>query len=215
MYRLYWAPGTAAMAPHAMLEEIGAAYELVPLDLAVQEHQQAPYKKLNPTGWIPTLIDGDFVIYETVAICLYLCDKHPAAALAPPAGSSARGRFYQWLTYMTNTVQVGFIDWYHPDRMFADTASQAALKSAAQAWLEKSFGVLDAGLGAGRHLAGDQFTAADIYITMLTRWSRNLPKPMWHWPNIKRLAAATKARPAFQRMMQKQGIAWPDNGPKD
>jgi glutathione S-transferase len=215
MYKLFWAPGTAAMAPQAMLEEIGATYEMVKLDLATKEHHQAPYKKLNPTGWIPTFVDGDFVIFETVAICLYLCDKHPGANLAPPAGSPARGRFYQWLTYMTNTTQVGFIDWYHPYRMFPDAAGQAALKSAAQARLEQSFGVLDAGIGAGRHLAGDRFTVADIYLTMLTRWSRNLPKPMWHWPNIKRLAAATQARPAFQRMMEKQGIAWPDNWPKD
>ena len=214
MYKLFWAPGTAAMAPQTMLEEIGAAYEPVKLDVAAKEHEQAAYRKLNPTGRIPTLVDGDFVIFETAAICLYLCDKHPGADLAPPVGTTARGRFYQWLVFMTNTVQVGFIDWYHPDWVFPDPERQAAFKLQAQARLERAFAVLDGGLGGGKYLAGDRFGACDIYLAMLARWSRNLPKPMWQWPNISRAVAETYPRPAFQRMMQKQGIAWAENWPK-
>ena len=214
MYKLFWAPGTAAMAPQAILEEIGVPYEAVTLDVAAKEHEQAAYKRLNPNGRIPTLVDRDFVIYETAAICLYLCEKHPGANLAPPPGTPARGRFYQWLVFMTNTVQTAFIDWYHPDWSFPDAEGQAGLKRAAEARLERAFGVLDAGVGAGKHLAGDRFGVCDIYLTMLARWSRNLPKPMWQWPNLKRAVGETFPRPAFQRMMQKQGIAWAENWPK-
>lgn len=215
MYKLFWAPGTAAMAPQTVLEEIGAAYEPVKLDVAAKEHEQAEYRKLNPNGRIPTLIDGDFVIFETAAICQYLCDKHPEANLAPPLGSHARGRFYQWLTYMTNTVQVGFTDWFHPDWTFSDLDSQAALKAQAEAKLERYAAVLDAGIGEGPHMLGAQYTVCDIYLAMMTRWSRFLHKPMWMWPNIRRAVAATYIRPAFQRMMQKQGIAWAENWPRD
>lgn len=214
MYKLYWAPGTAAMAPQAVLEEIGAAYEPVKLDVAAKQHEQAEYKKLNPNGRIPTLIDGDFVIFETAAICQYLCDKHPEANLAPPSGSHARGRFYQWLTYMTNTVQVGFIDWFHPDWTFSDLDSQAALKAQAEEKLTRAFQVLNDGIGGSAFVAGTQFTVCDIYLTMMTRWSRFLGRPMWEWPNLRRLAGAVHTRPAFQRMMQKQGIAWAENWPK-
>jgi len=129
MYELFWAPGTAAMAPQTVLEEIGAEYRPILLDLAARQHEQADYRKLNPNGRVPTLVDGDFVIFETAAICQYLCDKHPETKLAPAPGSHARGRFYQWLTYMTNTVQVGFLDWFHPDWTFAEPQSQAALKT--------------------------------------------------------------------------------------
>lgn len=213
MYRLYWAPGTAAMAPQAVLEEIGAAYEGVRLDVAAKQHEQAEYRRLNPTARIPTLVDGDFVIFETAAICQYLCDRHPEAGLAPPAGSQERGRFYQWLTFMTNTVQVGFIDWFHPDWTFADAAGQAALKAKAEEKLSRAFQVLDDGIGGNAQMIAGQFSVCDIYLAMMARWSRFLARPMWHWPNIERVVAATYIRPAFQRMMEKQGIAWAENWP--
>jgi glutathione S-transferase len=212
-YKLFWAPGTAAMAPQTVLEEIGAPYEAVLLDVASRQHEQAEYKKLNPNGRIPTLVEGDFVIFETAAICQYLCDKHPEAKLAPPAGTHARGRFYQWLTFMTNTVQTGFIDWFHPDWSIADPPGQAAFKAKAEEKLKRNFAVIDGGIGANRWMAGEQYTACDIYLAMLTRWSRFLAEPMWHWPNIKRVVAAAHVRPAFQRMMAKQGIALPECWP--
>lgn len=213
MYKLYWAPGTAAMAPQAVLEEIGAAYEPIRLDIATKEHEQAAYKALNPNGRIPTLVDGAVVLFETAAICQYLADKHPQAGLMP-AMHPQRGRHYQWLTYMTNTVQVGFTDWFHPDWTFPDPDSQAALKAAAEQKLYRNFQVLDDGIGSAvPQMLGESFTICDIYLTMLTRWSRFLERPMWHWPNIKRVVATTHLRPAFQQMMQKQGIGWAENWP--
>ena len=214
MYRLYWAPGTAAMAPQAVLEEIGVAYEAVRIDIAAKQHEQAEYRRLNPNGRIPTLVDGDFIIFETAAICLYLADRHPEAGLVPPAGPE-RGRYYQWLTYMTNTVQVRFNDWFHPDWTFGDPDSQAALKAVAEQKLYAAFQVLDDGIGSHPFMAGDRFTACDIWLAMLTRWSRFLPRPMWHWPHIRRVVATTYPRPAFRRMMDRQGIAWAENWPQD
>jgi glutathione S-transferase len=215
MYRLYFSPGSAAMAPHAMLEEIGAPYELVEVDVAAREHEGAAYRRLNPNGRVPTLVDGDFVLFETAAICQYLCDLHPDARLAPPPGTRERGRFYQWLTYMTNTVQVGFIDWFHPDWTFADLERQEALKARAEEKLATSFQIINEGIGGGTYLIGSTYTACDIYLAMLTRWSRFLDRPAWQWPNVKRVVGATYRRPAFQRMMERQGILWPDSWPRD
>lgn len=215
MYKLFWAPGTAAMAPQTVLEEVGAPYEAVLLDRAAKAHEGPEYKKLNPNGRIPTLVDGDFVIFETAAICQYLADKHPDAKLVP-ADLRQRGRHYQWLTYMTNTVQVGFSDWFHPDWTFTDPARQAALKAAAEIKLYGYFQILDDGIGAGStpHMLGAEYGLCDIYLTMMTRWSRFLDRPMWQWANIERVVAAGHQRPAFQRMMQKQGISWAENWPK-
>jgi glutathione S-transferase len=216
MYTLYWAPGTAAMAPQAVLEEIGAPYEMVKLDIASRQHEQAAYKALNPNGRIPTLVHDGFAIFETAAICQYLSDLHPEAQLSPPVGMQLRGRYYQWLTYMTNTAQVGFIDWFHPDWTFADAADQAALKAQAEARLYRNFQVLDDGIGpTASYMLGSSFSLCDIYLAMLTRWSRFLSKPMWQWANIERVVGATYTRPAFQRMMQKQGIAWAENWPRN
>jgi len=214
MYKLYWAPGTASMAPQTVLEEAGAPYEMIKLDIAAKEHEQPAYKKLNPNGRLPTLVDGDFVIFETAAICQYLCDKHPDAKLVPPVNTPDRGRFYQWLTYLTNTVQAGLIDWWHPDFTFPEPPTQAAFKARAEEKLQRNFAVLDSGIGANRWMAGGQYTVCDIYLTMMARWTRFMPKTMWHYPNIRRIAETVQARPAFQRMMQKQGITWPQRWPE-
>ena len=67
-YKLYYYPGNANLTPHMVLEEIGAPYELVLLDRSKNAHKSPEYLKLNPHGRIPTLVDGDLVLYETAAI---------------------------------------------------------------------------------------------------------------------------------------------------
>ncbi len=214
MYKLFFSPGSAAMAPQAVLEEIGAPYELIELDVSAKEHERPEYKRLNPTGRIPTLVEGDFVLFETAAICQYLADKHPEAKLVPPLNTPERARFYQWLTFMSNTVQVNFMAWFRPEWTFPDDLElQAALKARAEEKLGDNFRVLDAGIGHA-FVAGSQYSVCDIYLTMLVRWSRFLAEPAWQWPNVRRVAAATHVRPAFRRMMDKQGILWPENWPK-
>lgn len=215
MYKLFYTPGSAAVAPQAVLEEIGAPYELVLLDLEAGEHKQAAYRRLNPSGRIPTLIDGDFVIFETAAICQYLCDQHPDAAMAPPLRTRERGRFYQWLAYMSNTVQVALTSWWHPEWTFPDDERQAALKQRLEEDLARNFEVLNDGIGDGGFFIGATITVCDIYLAMLTRWSRYLARPAWTWPRIRRVAAATCTRPAFQRTMDVQGISWAENWPAD
>lgn len=83
MIELHFYPGTAAMVPHIVLEEIGVPYRRVLVDRAVGAHKTPEFLRLNPNGRIPVLVDGDHVLYETAAIDLHLCDAHPAAALAP------------------------------------------------------------------------------------------------------------------------------------
>src|SRR4051794_31694748 len=77
---LYWRPGSAAMAPHAALAEIGHPYELVRIGRD-EAQSSAAYRALNPLGVVPTLVDGDVVVTESVAILLHLADRHPEAHL--------------------------------------------------------------------------------------------------------------------------------------
>jgi glutathione S-transferase len=81
--QLHYDPGTAAMIPHILLEELGERFELVPVSRAERAHKQPAYLRLNPNGLIPVLVDGDLVLYETAAIVLHLADTHPQAQLAP------------------------------------------------------------------------------------------------------------------------------------
>jgi glutathione S-transferase len=99
MYQLYYFPGNANLIPHMLLEEIGAPYELVPVDRANNAQKSPAYLKLNPTGRIPVLIDGDLVLFETAAICLHLADRHPESGSRPRwARPNARNSTNGWCT---------------------------------------------------------------------------------------------------------------------
>lgn len=206
MYKLFYSPGSAAMAPHALLEELGQPFELVKVDTKSKEHRQPAYLKLNPNGRVPTLVDGDQVIYETVAIMLHLADKHPGSGLAPAVGTAERALYYQWLVYMTNTVQEAYIEYYHPDYYAKTEAGQAEVKAVSEERLQPMFQILDKALEKGPFLLGSKFSAADIFMMMMARWSRNMKKPAATYPNIKRCVDAVMARPATQRMMTAQGL---------
>ena len=178
--RLHYLPGTAAMAPHATLAEIGVPYELVRVERDDDGRPSADYLALNPWGKIPTLEDGDFVLTEAAAICLHLAEKFPEARLAPPVGTPERAELYRWLVWLTNTVQVTLLRHFHPSRY-----GTAGVKEAADNELAEHYDLLDAHLAGREWLVGGERTVADLFLFMLTRWGRNLEPPAWDRPSLR------------------------------
>jgi glutathione S-transferase len=209
MYKLFYTPGSAAMAPHAVLEETGVKYELVPVNIEKKQHQRPEYLKLNPKGRVPVFVDGDFVLTESAAIIMHLADRYPAARLAPALGTAERAHWYQWMLYLSNTLQPVFLEYFYPERTFADAPNtQQQLKASAERRLAGMFIYIDAELATrGPYLLGDNFSAADLFMHMLARWSRWFEKPAYRYIHIKQLTDLVRARPAVQRMMKAQGIA--------
>ena len=202
------------MAPHAALEEIGAPYELVLLDIAKGEHRQPSYLKVNPKGRVPALIDGDEVLTESAAILSHLVDKHPEAKLAPVPGTLARGHFYEWLFYLSNTIQPTLIEFFYPEKWFADVARQLELKASAEHRLGEMYAHVDAELGKrGPYLLGANFSGADLFLHMIVRWSRWLDAPAYRLKHIKRCTDLVKKRPAVMRMMKAEGIVEEEKAP--
>ncbi len=213
MVQLHYFPSTASMAPHILLEEIGAPYERVLVDRTqgVQKTQQ--YLQLNPNGLIPSLTDGDLVLYESAAICLYLCDSHPEAALAPPLGSAARAHFYKWLIWLTNTLQATLIVYFYPERWMnaSNPAGAAELKVHAEARVRVLIDQLDSELGrhGGPWLLGEAYTAVDAYTLMLCRWTRNFGQPARTRPQLGPYLQRVLARPAVIRAFEAEELAAP------
>ena len=143
--RLHYLPGTAAMAPHATLAEIGVPYELVRVERDEDGRPSDAYLALNPWGKIPTLEDGDLVLTESAAICLYLAEKYPDARLAPPPGSGERAELYRWLLWLTNTVQAAQMRHFYPERYGGE-----GVKDAADAELAGHYDRIDAHLARPR-----------------------------------------------------------------
>jgi glutathione S-transferase len=211
MYQLYYYPGNANLAPHILLEEIGADYELVLVDRSKNEQKSPGYLELNPAGRIPVLIDGALVLYETAAICLHLADRHAAAGLAPALGTDERAQFYKWLVYLTNTVQAELIVYFYPERLTDDAAAAAQVKAHAESRVGDMLDLIEAELAAGRgpFLLGAQYRAVDPYLLMLGRWTRGMHHPARKRPQLGRFLDTVMARPATARAFAAEGIAAP------
>src|SRR5713101_1046953 len=210
MPTLYYYPDNASMAPHMVLEEIGAPFELRLVDRTRNAHKDADYLRLNPNGLIPAFVDGDLVLFEAAAICLHLADRHPEARLAPPLGTAQRAQFYKWLIHLTNTVQAELLTYFYPQRLTDSAAGAAIVKAHAEARVGGMFDRIDAALAAGGpYLLGADFSAADLYLLMLAGWRRGMANPASNRPTLRRLLDRLVERPAVKRVFATEGIAAP------
>ena len=206
MITLYYSPSTAALVVHWLLIELDVPHTLHKLDLKAGDHKLPAYLALNPTGMVPTLVIDGQPIWEAAAIALHLADAYPARGFAPAPGTLARAAYYQWMFFLANTLQPAFRAWFYPTEP-AGEANVDAVKASAREHIEGAWVQLDAHLAAhGPHLLGDQLSTPDFMLTMLMRWSRNMPRTATAWPALARLATIMKARPGFREVYAREGL---------
>jgi glutathione S-transferase len=208
MYQLHYFPSNANAAPHMVLEELGQKYELVLVDRAENAQKSKDYLKINPNGRIPTLVDGGLVMFEAAAIVLHLVDRHPDGGLAPKIGTPERARFYQWMAFLTNSLQEELMIWQYPDRLTgADGAATEIVKNGAEKRVGAYLDVIEQHLKVnGPLFLGETLSAADFYLIMLARWARPMAEPPRSRPNIARLLDIVSALPAVRRAYEREGV---------
>jgi glutathione S-transferase len=155
---LYTNPMSRGRVARWMLEEVGQPYKTEVLDYASTLKAPA-YLAINPMGKVPALRHGDAVVTETAAICAYLADAFPQAGLAPPPGHRLRAPYYRWLFFTAGPVEaaasnkaLGFVVPPERERMMGYGNIALVLNT------------LEAAVTRGNYLAGDSFTAADLYV---------------------------------------------------
>ena len=141
-----------------MLEETGQPYETVVLDYATSLKAPA-YLAINPMGKVPTLTHGDAVVTECAAICAYLADAFPQAGLAPAIGSKARAAYFRWLFFAAGPVEAAITN-----KQFGLELPPGKERAAGYGSLEAVLNTLEQGVAKSPYLAGDQFSAADLYV---------------------------------------------------
>jgi glutathione S-transferase len=211
VYKLYYYPGNANLAPHMLLNEIGATHELILVDCQANAQKSDDYLKLNPLGRVPTLLDGELIVTEAAAICLHLVDRHPDGGFAPAIGSDARAHFYQWLIYLTNTLQAELMTYFYPERLAEDPLLAKKIKARAEARVGDMLQYVDNALtqSGGPYLLGEQISAADFYLLMLARWTRFFAKPARDYPFLGKHLRAMLMRPAVQKTFAAEEIVSP------
>jgi len=208
MYQLHYFPSNANAAPHMVLEELGLQYDLILVDRQNNAQKSNEYLKINPNGRIPTLVDGQLVMFEAAAIVLYLVDKHPEAGLAPKVGTPERGKFYQWLTFLTNSLQEELMIWQYPDRLTGgDAMATEVVKVGAEKRAGAYLDVIERHLKThGPLFLGETLSAADFYLVMLARWARPMNNPPRSRPAIAMLLDKVSALPAVRRAYEREGV---------
>lgn len=207
MLKIYGMANSRSMRVAWALEEIGAGYEYVKVDLFKGEGRGPAYLALNPGGKVPVLVDGDFTLTESVAILNYLGEKFPASGLVPPFDRlQARGEFHRWCCFALSELEQPL--WNIAKHRFVLPPDRRVPGMLATA--EWEFGVaaqvLAQHLRGREHAAGGGFTAADILIAHTLSWARSaritLPDPA--------LGAYTDrmlARPALARARERESRA--------
>jgi glutathione S-transferase len=155
---LYTNPMSRGRIARWMLEEVGQPYRTEVMDYASSMKSPA-YLSVNPMGKVPALRHGDVVVTETAAICAYLADAFPEAKLAPPPSDHRRGPYYRWLFFTAGPVEaaisnkaLGFVVPPERERMMG------------YGRIEHVMSALETVLSHSEYLAGDDFSAADLYV---------------------------------------------------
>lgn len=206
MYRLYYYPNNASLAPHLVLTKLGVPFELELVDRKSEAQKSADYLKLNPAGRIPTLVDGDMVLFESPAICLYLAEQHPEGGLVPPVGHANRPKFLQWQMYLTNTLQADYMVYCYPGKHTTDPNGSDAVRAAHADRLADILQILDNELAGQDYLIGDQLTICDYFLLMLCIWADDLPKPPQSFPNLSAYLKHMAETETVKLVCEKEGI---------
>ncbi|MBY0572339.1 MAG: glutathione S-transferase family protein [Undibacterium sp.] len=211
MIQLYYSPGTACLAPHFLLEELGLPYELVLVDTEKKQHQEAAYLQLNPKGTIPFLIDDHLHLSESAAICFYLSENYGKHEFASSTDVKERAQLLQWLMYLSNTLQAELLSYFYPERLTEDAITAAQVKAKATQRIALMLDLIDQKLSESNcaYLLGEQISIADLFLFMLCRWTRGMQKPARVYPHLNPYLALLLQRPAIVKAFTMEGLAAP------
>ncbi len=159
---LYSNPMSRGRIARWMLEETGAAYDTVMLDYATTM-KAAPYLSVNPMGKVPAIVHDGHVVTECGAICAYLADAVPEAQLAPTADE--RADYYRWLFYAAGPLEAAITN-----RSLGVVPTETQQRMVGYGSFEAAIAGLEHAVAAHSYIAGERFTAADVYVGAQVIW---------------------------------------------
>lgn len=206
MIKVYGSLGTRSLRVVWALEEAGADYEYVKVDVMRGEGRRPPYIDINPTGKVPTLVEDDFVLSESAAICAYVGDRFPSAGLTPPAGTRERAQYDKWCYYVIGELEQPL--WTIAKHRFAipEKWRVAAVIETATWEFHVAAKALDQQFGDGPYVLGARFTCADILIAHTLAWA-DQSRIAHDFPRLKEYAQRCLARPALARAVAREKSA--------
>ncbi|MCH4579985.1 glutathione S-transferase family protein [Achromobacter xylosoxidans] len=199
--KLYYAPGTCAVACWIALKWAGADFEVERADYASET-----FRRVNPLAMVPALdIGGTRAMTQADAILAYIAELHPHARLGPDDNAPGRFEFGETMAFLTGDFHPAFWPFFTPERFTTDHSQQALdhVRAASHDRIDRVMQHLDRLIGPGSHVYRDRRSAADAYAYVMARWTGKLQKTWKDYPGIARLCTQMEQDPTVQEVLHR------------
>jgi glutathione S-transferase len=181
-----------------MLEEIGEPYQLIEKSTRADDLQTADYLRLNPNARIPTLVDGDVVLWESMAINIYLAQKYEGPMHF--ANPEVLGLAGQWSFWAMLEMEDLLLDLLQHRALLPEFVRDPSYAERDELLLGKPLGILNTALAGREFLVGDNFTVADLNVASILAWGKMARLALSAHREVTRWLDDCLARPAYGRV---------------
>jgi glutathione S-transferase len=204
MYKIYYAPGTCALASHIALEEAGAAYKAERLDFRANQQNSPDYLAINPKGRVPALVTDRGILTETPAILAFIAQTFPQAKLAPIEDAFAFAEVQAFNSYLCSTVHVAHAHKMRGYRWATEESTFADMKRTVPKSVGACFDLIERNMLKTPWVMGERYTICDPYLFTIAQWLEGdgvdvstLPKVMTHRQRM-------LERPAVRKIVEEE-----------
>jgi glutathione S-transferase len=198
---LYYSPGACSLASHIALNEAGAKFGIIKVNLKDKTTEDGKdFNSINPKGYVPALVlDGGEVVTENTALLGYIGELDPKGRLIPKAGTVGNLRVREWLGYVSSELHKQCSPLFRPGTPEATIQFQREILARRLAYVDKA-------LQGKSYLTGEDFTVADSYLFTILNWAGRLQIDLGPWPNLRSFIERVKGRPAVQSALGAEGL---------
>ena len=206
MLKLYFTPGTCALATHIALAEAGAEYTTERIDFKANQQQSPEYLAINPKGRVPALVTDRGILTENPAMLAYIAQSFPKAKLAPLDDPFAFAQVQAINSYLSSTVHVAHSHKGRGYRWATEESSFADMKKTIPKSMGAVFALLERSMLQGPWMMGETYTICDPYLFTLTGWLEGDSVDITTLPKVADHFKRMKDRPAVQKALAEEKV---------
>jgi glutathione S-transferase len=195
MLKIYGIPRSRASRTLWMAKELGLDYENIPIDFANDGTRAPEYLKVNPNGHVPTIDDDGVILWESMAINLYLAKKYGRGTLYPILFED-EARAWQWSFWGMTEIERPVLTAMFNRAILPEDKRDPKLADEAEHQLGRPLMVLDAAVANSPYLLGEHFTVADLNVASILSWARPARVDFSHVPKAADWLKRCAERPA-------------------
>jgi glutathione S-transferase len=200
MIHIYGSPKTSSGRCFWTLEEVGKDYEAREVSFKDKEHKSQEFLKINPNGKIPALTDGDYTIWESMAINMYLAQAYKPELLGKDA--KQQGLTYQWSIWAIGDLQTPLIEIFIQLVFVPEEKRSMEVIEKAKGKLPALLNMIDMELKRSKYLAGDEFTLADLNTASVVQVCDSIEYDLSPYKNLLAWKTNIEQRDAYKRFRE-------------